>query len=297
MTAGASMRDHYDDFPCDLCGATDAVEVPHCREFTNDEPVHICRHCGFVYVKRRRSAQRIAQVWSDELFGTAYTAAIPAVTARLTYVAEFVNLHLGLRGKRVIEVGAGEGHFLDIIRQSRYGATVLGIEPSPRNCDRLARTGIAHFNGTIEDYCQRDPSAAGRADIVAILWTLENCQDCRRMLNGAFEILADGGALVVATGSRLLVPFKKPLHVYLTSNPADTHAFRFSANTLQGILAVSSFVPMHVNRYLDHDVLCVIARRVQRGDRVDWKRDNYLDVYNFFERWYVDTAIYYPPER
>ena len=47
-------------FPCDLCGETDAVEVPHCREYTNGQPIHICRRCGFVHVKLRRSAEGIA---------------------------------------------------------------------------------------------------------------------------------------------------------------------------------------------------------------------------------------------
>ena len=118
------------EFPCDLCGSREAVEVPHAREYTNGQPMHICTHCGFVYVRRRRSASRIAEVWSEDLFGANYTAAIPAVKARLTYVAEFLDQSLGLRNKRVCDIGAGEGVFLDLIRQERYGASVFGIEAS-----------------------------------------------------------------------------------------------------------------------------------------------------------------------
>jgi len=288
------VSDGSREFPCDLCGATDVVEVPHCREFTNDEPVHICCRCGFVYVKHRRSAEQIAQTWSEEIFGTGYTAAIPAVAGRLVYVAELLEAQVGLRGMVVCEIGAGEGHFLDIIRQRRYGAEVFGIEPSPANGARLAAAGIPHFTGTIEEHSVAQHGPDGGADVVAILWTLENCQDCRAMLAAAHRILKPDGTIVVATGSRILVPFKKPLHLYFSRNPADTHAFRFSANTLQGMLAVSGFEPVHVNRYLDHDVLCVIARKAPEGSTIAWHGDDYLAVHNFFERWYVDTTVYFP---
>ena len=280
------------DFPCDLCGETDAVEVPHCREYTNGQPIHICRQCGFVYVRRRRSAVNIAASWTEEIFGSGYTAAIPAVTARLTYVAETVRSQISLEGTRVCEIGAGEGALLDILRGERYGASVFGIEPSPGNGRLLDSAGIPHFTGTIEDFvasgCER-----GGFDVAAIVWTLENCQDCRAMLAGARELLTDGGHVVVATGSRLLVPFKKPLHTYLSTNPADTNAFRFSANTLHALLTVSGFEVTYMNRFLDHDVLCVIARRSERAPGVR-QGDSYLDVYSFFERWHADSKIYFP---
>jgi len=288
----AALED-YAQFPCDLCGSTDAVEVPHAREFTDDQPVHICVSCGFVYVKQRRSAHRIAEVWSEDIFGEGYTAATPAVAARLTYVAEFIDQSVGLRGKSVCEIGAGEGEFLRIARE-RYDAAPFGIEPSPANCKALEDGGVGAFCGTIEEYFAGDDAREGWADVVTILWTLENCQDCRAMLAGAHRLLRPGGYVVVATGSRLLVPFKKPLWAYLSTNRADTHSFRFSANTLQGLLTLSRFDPVHVNRYLDNDILCVVGERVEAPESTNWTRDDYLDVHSFFERWYAETALYYP---
>ena len=287
------VQDIYREHPCDLCGANDPVELPHSRHYTNGQPVHVCRKCGFVSVIRRRSSERIAEVWSTEIFGSGYTAAIPAVTARLTYVAEFINQNVGLAGKRVCEIGGGEGAFLNMVRDPRYGAQPFGIEPSTANGDKLRALGIRHFTGTVEQYAA---AAHGEPafDLVVMLWTLENCQDCRQMLSLAQRMLKPNGAVVVATGSRLLVPFKKPLHTYLQTNPTDTHCFRFSANTLQGMLAVTGFETAHVNRYLDHDILCVIGRPRPAERTPQWRGDNFLDVCSFFERWHVDTAMYYP---
>jgi len=269
------------------------------REYTDGRPVHICRRCGFVYVVRRRSAKRIADVWSEEIFGNGYTAAVPAVTARLTFVAEFVDERIGFAGKRIYDIGAGEGYFLDMARSDKYDASVFRIEPSARNCKLLEGRGIDCFNGTIEEYGE-SPREDAEADVVTIMWTLENCQSCRGMLSAAHRILNPGGHVIVATGIRILVPFKKPLHDYIGSNPVDTHSFRFSANTLRGMLAVSGFEVEHVNRYLDSDALCVIACKVADSsstkEQPERHGDDYLDVYTFFERWHADTALYFPRE-
>jgi SAM-dependent methyltransferase len=280
-----------DWFACDLCGTDDAIEVPHAREFTDDQPIHICRACGFVHVKRRRPAERIAQAWSEEIFGQGYTAAVPGVVGRLAYVAAFVEETVGLHGRSLAEIGAGEGAFLALARD-RYDADVYGVEPSPANVRRLSELRIPAFRGTIEQYGEAGGERDGRFDVVAILWTLENCRDLRAMLGGARRLLKDDGRVVVATGSRLLVPFKKPLWAYLSRNPADTHAFRFSANTLRGALAVAGFETVHLNRFLDSDVLCAVGAPTTQP--VTWEGDDPLAVHSFFERWYVDTTIYHP---
>ncbi|SMP83299.1 hypothetical protein SAMN06295888_1821 [Desulfonatronum zhilinae] len=44
------MNAKYSKFPCDLCGSTQSVEAPYARLYTNDQPIHICKECGFVYV-------------------------------------------------------------------------------------------------------------------------------------------------------------------------------------------------------------------------------------------------------
>jgi 2-polyprenyl-3-methyl-5-hydroxy-6-metoxy-1,4-benzoquinol methylase len=282
----------YDDFPCDLCGSTDAVEMPFSQFYTNNEPVHICKSCGFVYVIKRRTAQSIADSWSDDLYGDGYTARIPAVKARQTYVAEFIDTNIGLKGKELCDIGTGEGQFLEIVRNAEYGAKAFGTEASKKNSAKLAKSGINHFQGTIEDFSKSKQIKKYKADIATIMWTLENCRSCRDMLAGAYQLLKDDGHIVLATGSRILVPFKKPLNLYLSKNPADTHAFRFSANTLQGILAVSGFEVKHVNQYLDSDILCMIAQKKKKSEKIPWRGDDFIKVYDFFERWHRDTIYY-----
>jgi hypothetical protein len=282
----------YQEYPCDLCGADRAIEIPYCRMYTNDQAIHICGDCGFVYVRARRSSEEIARVWAEEIYGGVYTAVKnPAVMGRQTFVAEFLASRVDIAGLKVCDIGAGEGFFLKYL-QDHYRVDAFGIEPSARNCARLEQLGIPSFDGTIEQFVASRDSATYRADVATIMWTLENCLSCIDMLKGAATLLETGGRILVATGSRILVPFKKPLFQYFSHTPADSHCFRFSANALQAALARAGFKTVATNRYLDNDILCVLAEKVRPGETVPVVKDHPLEVLSFFERWHHDSMHY-----
>ena len=278
-------------FSCDVCGLDDAAEIPIARHYTNDQPVHVCRGCGFVYVRERRSADEIAASWSNEIFGEGYSARIPAVVARQVYVAETLNVEIGLSSKLLCDIGGGEGQFLEIVRTDSYGARPFGIEPSSANCKSMRSNGLECFNGTLEDFLS-DGNRHGEFDIVTLMWTLENCESCNRLIEGAWNLLKPGGHICIATGSRILVPFKKPLDRYLSKNPADTHSFRFSANTIQRLLAKHNLKPIFTNRYIDSDPLVVIAEKVEHANEAEWPGDDWQQIIDFFDRWDQETRYY-----
>ena len=299
-----SNSDEYVETSCDLCGFDDAEEIYCARKYTGDQPVHVCKNCGLIYVRNRRSAEKIADVWSDEIYTTrsdqqvansaSYSSNIPAVIARLTFIAEVVRSELKVGQKRLCDIGAGEGLFLDLIRQRVSDLTLVGVEPSANNCHIMQDANISFFHGTIERFInERALSEEEKFDVVTIMWTLENCFSARTMLEGANSILRDGGHVVVATGSRIMVPFKKPLDYYLGTNPSDSHAFRFSANTLQRFLTSTGFEVTYRNRFIDNDVLCMIAKKTDHQVMPESPSDSYLEVIDFFERWHKETAKHY----
>lgn len=232
-------------------------------------------------------------MWSEEIYGGEYTALkIPAIIARQVFVAEFLASHVEINGKKVCDIGAGEGLFLKYLKEE-YGVVPYGVEPSPANCARLRQLGIPSYAGTIEQFGRSDESKAYQADVATILWTLENCLSCMDMLRGAAALLPEGGHIIVATGSRILVPFKKPLFDYLSSStPADTHCFRFSANALRTALAKAGLKTVATNRYLDSDALCVLAAKAPASELIETRKDNPREVLEFFERWHQETAHY-----
>lgn len=289
------MTNDRTDFPCEICGSNDAAEIEVARNYTDGHPLHVCKDCGFVFVRERRSAAAIADDWSNRLYGGQYTARIPAVRARQTFVAEFIDTTIGLDGKTVCDIGAGEGLFLKMIEDPPFNAKTIGVEPSAQNCSLMDSLGIENFVGTIEDYIDSDAARPGQFDVVTIVWTLENCQSCHGMLDAANKLLKPGGHIVVGTGSRILVPFKKPLDYYLGPGPQDTHAFRFTANSLRSAFANSGFTETAVNRYIDNDILCMIGEKTDAAPVQDLPRDDWRAVIDFFDRWNKESLAHYPP--
>ena len=282
----------------DFKGLGEMVEIPCSRKYSNGQSVHVCKETGLVRAKELRSAQEIANSWSVDVYSDnfdtdTYTARVPAVKARQTYVADFADVNIGLKNKMLCDIGAGEGQFLEIITGEDYQAKAFGIEPSEKNCNNLSESGFNNFNGTIEEYAENGQYEGSKFDVITIMWTLVNSYSCLDMVNIAYEMLKPDGYLVVAEGSRLLVPFKKPLHMYFSHLPVDLHPYHFSTNSLRNLLKVNNFNIKAINRYIDSDILCIIGQKKEGKVKENYEVDDYKDVLNFFDRWDKETELYY----
>ena len=264
---------------CDLCGSSDYKSIDVARPYIGDnDPPVVCMGCGFCYVTERRSSAEIAKAW-DGIWGEGYTSAWPAVKARLTYVCEWLDETIGLGGKSVLEIGAGEGSFLEMVRAK--GGHPVGIEPFKGNVDQIRSKDIYCFHGTAESV---EP---GKHDVVCLLWTLENTGNCIGVLERAREFLNPGGYVVVATGSRILVPYKKPLSSYFSENPADTHCFRFSYLSLMRTAMLADLAPVDENRFKDSDWL-VMSFKSATDKTLAVISDRPNEVWWFFKKWAKD---------
>jgi hypothetical protein len=113
---GVGKQVGADAIIADFFGEGEMIEIPCSRKYSNGEAVYVCTETGLVRAKGVRSSKEIARIWSEEVFGgefdaQRYTSRIPAVLARQTYVAAFADENIGLRGKEVCDIGAGEGQF------------------------------------------------------------------------------------------------------------------------------------------------------------------------------------------
>ncbi|WP_339859760.1 class I SAM-dependent methyltransferase [Thalassospira alkalitolerans] len=293
---------------CDVCGSSEAVLIEPVLQYTGGQYLHSCRSCGFVFAHERRDDEAIMRDWAEEMFTvtetfdveevdgegyTGYTAKIPAVIARLTYALENFEREVGFAGKRVCDIGAGEGEFLEMIRDTKRPEGVFGVEPSAENCKLLSKMGLDNFSGTIEQFLD-NAQVRQNFDVITMNWTLENTQSARRVMECVHKLLPEDGYVQVTTGSRILVPFKKPLHYYFNPrNPVDLHSFHFSKNALCNLMADVGFQPIKFNRYLDTDYLSVIGQKKTVVDRSELKKDDYNEVIDFFARWAKETEGHY----
>ncbi len=290
--------DTFTLYPCDLCGSAELLEIPCAPHYMDGRPLHVCAECGFVQAAYRRTPEALQKMWAEEIYRAddakisdrTYTARIPAVVARQTFAVEFLADNVDIRGKSLCDIGAGEGQFLEMLRAPRFDMDVFGIEPSTENCAILDDLGIPNYPGTMEEYAAKSD---GRIfDVASLIWTLENCQSASGVLAAVHDVVKPGGHLVIATGSRIGMPFKKPLQYYLGPN-VDAHPFHFSANALTSLMHKAGFKVTAHNRFIDSDYLVLVGERVENGEGLAMPKDDAHDVVEFFERWHRETQTHY----
>lgn len=125
---------------CRLCGSTRtevSLSIPKAprniqsllREegLMRDRPIHLevhtCKICGFVQIPPVLEED----YYDDYLMGTTHSAQMQSYQA--AQAADFIK-RFDLQGKRILEVGCGDGSYLDHLKAQ--GAQVHGIEPSQR---------------------------------------------------------------------------------------------------------------------------------------------------------------------
>lgn len=251
---------------CEICGSTEFHPIWVAQHYIGYQaPPEICQNCGFIQVQNRRSSAEIAADWKRIYEQKIYDPNWPGVKARLYYVAEWIEQNVGLEGKLGLDIGGGAGAFTSLCNDR--GANFTFFDP-------------AYGSAVVEEF---EPLV--KSDIVTILWTLENCGDCNAMIAKARECLKPDGHLVVATGSRILVPFRKPMSAYFSKEPQDLHAFRWSAMSLAAILTKHGFKLPTFNDFGQNDVLLVSARPTE-NKIVTNAEDDPAAVENHFIDWY-----------
>lgn len=269
----------------DFLGKGDYINVPYSKLLTKDKAVNIMKYSGLVTVVKRRSSKKIAKAWSKN-FGknNNYDSKIPAVVARHVYTTETILNKINLKNKSLIDLGAGEGDFLEIIKKKKLAKKLFGVEPSKKNCNKINKLGIKAYSGTIEDYSQ---TTNEKYDIATLLWTLCNCSNPLEIVRSASKLLNKNGYLIVAEGSRILVPFKKPMHMYFSNKQKpDMHPFHFSKNSLINLLLLNNLKIIYVNRYIDSEYLLIIAQKSNQNKIKNFKLDNSKKLLKFFKEWY-----------
>jgi SAM-dependent methyltransferase len=267
--APASVKRHN----CDLCSSNAWAPLP----LPDPRGIGICQVCGFVYVRDRRAAHEIAADWSN-VYGEGYNPDNwPAVQARLYYVQRWIDTEYEMTGRSVLDIGAGTGYFMMLCDSS---PEVVGLEPSAA-MEQYGGPDTIH-RGSVEDDID-----LGQFDFVTINWTLENCHDPIKMLDYARRRCKPDGRVIVATGSRILVPYKKPLSCYLGDNAPDLHCFRWSITTLAAAFAKAGLKMEKINPYRECDWMVAAAVPLPEGTPVKphLPYDPPQEVRDYFRLW------------
>jgi tRNA (cmo5U34)-methyltransferase len=171
----------------------------------------------------------VANEWARADHAEAYLARGEAFPPHRVDAEELVVAELPERVERVLDLGCGDGRFLDVVRSARPGAAGLAVDFSPTMLeaarDRFAGTEevrvVAHDLSEPLRQIVRD---AGPFDVVVSSFAIHHLtHDRKRAIYGeVFEVLRPGGLFAnlehVASGSPAL---RRRFFEALGSDPAD----------------------------------------------------------------------------
>lgn len=282
------------------CG--EKIAIKGLDEFLHPgDSLYVHKKTGLVSSALSSTPEEILDYWTKKIFTSNsiedYSAFRPFAIGRLTYAVRFlldyISEHPEYSGQSFCDFATGQGVLPRILKlQPEAFKWNIGCTEGSFELHReMHSAGFNSYFGMLGDGSLEDFTV----DFASLTWTLCNCIEPLEVLLDIRRHIKDGGLLVVAESSRILVPFKKSLADLLTrQHPADTHPFYWSKNSLSALLKCAGFEPVAVNRYFDSDVLVIVAKKNQSipGEDMEVEADDPNVVLNFFNE-YVKQNSYF----
>lgn len=219
-----------------------------------DLDIHQCPYCGLIQL----SGEPVIYGEGE----TSATAFSPGMSEHRTrQMHEFVG-ESGLGGKKVIDVGCGDGHVVKILADA--GVSAVGIEPSKK----AKAIGESQCLRIIEGYVTRESGIEGSPyDAFVSIHSLEHAPDPNDFLQGVRAALAPRGAGLVEVPSVEQAIERSRFYDFL----AD-HLSYFSAETLRFALEKNGFEVLKVERDWGGEHLVAHVKRREGADFSELRR-------------------------
>jgi 2-polyprenyl-3-methyl-5-hydroxy-6-metoxy-1,4-benzoquinol methylase len=185
---------------CNLCGADDPAVLFEQDQHGLGLHTVMCRKCGLIYLDPRPREQDYGEFyrhWYHRLYPARAAfhsgklgARITAETARRRCQSYAALLQEDIR---LLEVGPGEGAFLQALQSLHSGGRVRGVDLSPAEAEVCREKGLDVACGQLRDLS----TAYSENTHVAMFHVLEHALDPLALLRQAADRLRPGGYLLV----------------------------------------------------------------------------------------------------
>jgi SAM-dependent methyltransferase len=220
----------------------------------DDKPVSIniyrCSSCGFL------QALGTQIVYEGE--NSAATSISPAMIKHKVEQAENFLDKYDLKGKKIIEAGCGDGHFLKMLREAGAGL-VVGVEPSVRSKDSSIYKNDVVIHS--EYISERNVLKEGPFDAFATFHVLEHIPDIHDFISGISVNLKEGGIGFVEVPSSELI--EDELRFYDIIND---HLNYFTLRTLRLAFEMHDFDVLEAYRDWNKEHNVIVVKKRQKYD-------------------------------
>ncbi len=274
---------HY--VSCPLCGADDttlryagtlhspapanaAAYLCTNPGYGKHHPIVQCRRCGLVYANPRYATTQLTQAYQevvDPLYEQEREGRVLTFQRHLRPIEALVGEH---KGKRILDVGAYTGVFVEIAAQRGWDA--CGVELSTWAATLCRERGLTVFNGTLEQAQFPD----NHFDVVTAWDVVEHLHDPFALLVEIHRVLKPGGIAVIHTID-IDAPFARLMGRHWPWL-MEMHLVYFSRRTLAAMVEAVGFTVLHAKsegryqrlRYLVSRLAWLSPRLAQLGERL-----------------------------
>jgi len=246
-----------------------------------NEPYYVDKITGLVFNKAHLDDEKqinlyAAKVFKKKFTKNTYSSNIPAVKARHHYVYEIIKNNLKIQNKKILDVGAGDGSFLNLFQNKKK---LLAIEPKKENHNLIKKKRIKSLNSSI-----LNAKLNTKYDIETLIWTACNFNNVYESIKKLSKHVNKNGYLVVAESSRIMVHPKKNIKEWVGEMHRYFNPTHFTKNSLVNLLKINGFEIKFINRYYDTDHLVIIAKNTHKKFN-KFEVDDYKKILKFFKLW------------
>ena len=234
---------HYENMP------KAAQFLPDAKSLKNDKGIRLeiyqCSGCGLVQLTNNP-----VSYFKEVIRAVGISKEMKKF--RLRQFHNFVQKY-SLQGKKVIEIGCGQGEYLSLMRQCEVQA--YGLEVAQKSVTVCKKKGLRTIKGFIDSPTRTLPNAPFNAFFM--LNFLEHLPEPNSTLGGIYNNLSDGAVGLVEVPN-----FDMILHNNLFSEFILDHLFYFTEKTLKMTLELNGFDLLESKTvWQDYIISCVIRKR------------------------------------
>ena len=240
---------------CRLCGSSklacflslknspkDVSRLLRKDEIKKDKPVTVnvfnCKDCGFVQLTKMVQSD----FYDDYLMATTHSPQMQAF--QINQASNFIN-KFSLKGKRIIEIGCGDGNYLECL--TRLGVLASGIEPSDRFRKIAISKGLEVFPGYV---ISESPLPNAPYDGFVTRQTLEHVPDPNDFLRAIRLSIMEGGVGLIEVPS-----FEQSLEQGRFYDFFPDHPNYFSFLSLAYLLKRNDFIIIEMKRSMNDEYI------------------------------------------
>lgn len=186
---------------CPSCGSSEIIHVRDVKDyFLSQESFGLdqCTSCQLLFTNPRPAAEVIGDYYKSEDY-VSHSSTKKGLVNSVYNKVRSITLNQKLKlidkyapGKRLLDIGAGTGHFA--AKMSTAGYTVTGLEPDSdarRVCQELNHLELHPLEALYAD-------DLGSFDLITMWHVLEHVYDLSKDLNRIGSLLEKGGLFVIA---------------------------------------------------------------------------------------------------